>query len=141
MGFKGYGRTDLRLVSCHLGGSGSLCAVKNGISVDTTLGFSLQSGIMHNNRIGDIDPYITFYLMEDLGMSSQEVKDIYCKQSGFYGMSGGVSNDLRDVGIEARKGNEDARNAIKSYCYNIKKYIGAYMAAMGGLDAVAFAGA
>lgn len=134
------GRKDLRLVSCHLGGSGSLCAVKDGRSVDTTLGFSLQCGIMHNNRIGDIDPFITFYLMEEKGMSADEIKEMYSKESGFYGMSGGVSNDLRDIEAAAGEGNEDARNAVNAYAYSIKKTIGAYAAAMEGLDAVAFAG-
>ncbi len=134
------GRSDLRLVSCHLGGSGSLCAVKNGRSVDTTLGFSLQSGIMHNNRIGDIDPYITFFLAEEAGMSLAEIKELYQKKSGFYGMSGGISNDLRDIEQAAAEGNKNAANALGSYCYQIKKLIGSYAAAMGGLDAVAFAG-
>jgi len=134
------GRNDLRLVSCHLGGSGSLCAVKNGKSVDTTLGFSLQSGIMHNNRIGDIDPYITFFLAEEAGMTLGEIKELYQKQSGFYGMSGGISNDLREIEAAADRGDENAANALRSYCYQIKKLIGGYAAAMGGLDAVAFAG-
>ena len=134
------GRQDLRLVSCHLGGSGSLCAVKDGRSVDTTLGFSLQCGIMHNNRIGDIDPFITFYLMEEKGMSPREIKDLYSKESGFYGMSGGISNDLRDIEAAASEGNKDAQNAVNAYAYSIKKTIGAYAAAMEGLDAVAFAG-
>ena len=134
------GRTDLRLVSCHLGGSGSLCAVKDGRSIDTSLGFSLQCGVMHNNRIGDIDPFITFYLMEAKGMSPQEIKELYSKKSGFYGMSGGISNDLRDIEAAAAQGNQDAQNAVNSYAYQIKKYIGSYAAAMGGLDAIAFAG-
>lgn len=137
---RAMGRTDVKLVSCHLGGSGSLCAVKNGRSVDTTLGFSLQSGIMHNNRCGDIDPYITFYLSEVQGMTLPQIREIYEKKSGFFGMSGGVSNDLRDIEDAAAAGNEDAKNAIESYCYQIKKLIGAYAAAMEGLDAVAFAG-
>ena len=132
-------RSDLRLVSCHLGGSGSLCAVKNGKSVDTTMGMGLQCGVMHNNRCGDIDPYVIFYLAEELGMSLQEIKTLLQTKSGFLGMSG-VSGDLRDVEQAAEEGNEDAENAILSYCYSIKKYIGAYAAAMGGLDAIVFGG-
>ena len=129
-----------RAVSCHLGGSGSLCAVKNGKSIDTTMGLSLQCGVMHNNRCGDIDPYILFYLAEETGMGLPELRELLEKKSGFYGMSGGISNDLRDIEAAADAGNDDAANAILSYAYSIKKYIGAYAAAMGGLDAVVFAG-
>lgn len=134
------GTPDLKLVSCHLGGSGSLCAVKNGQSVDTSMGLSLQCGIMNNNRCGDIDPYIIFYLVEECGMTLSEVKTMLQTKSGFYGMSGGVSNDLRDVERAAEDGNDDAATAILSYCYSIKKYIGSYAAAMGGLDAIVFGG-
>jgi len=133
------GKTDFKLISCHLGGSGSLCAIVNGRSIDTNLGLSLQCGVMHNNRCGDIDPYIPIYLMKDCGYSLGEVETMLNKQSGMLGMSG-VSNDLRDVEKAARDGNGNARTAIKSYCYHIKKQIGAYAAAMGGVDAVAFTG-
>ena len=133
-------RTDLRLVSCHLGGSSSLCAVKNGRSIDTTMGLSLQCGLMHNNRCGDIDPYIIFYLAESCGMELSEIKTMLQSQSGFLGMSGGLSGDLRDLTQAAEEGNEDAANAIAAYCYSTKKYIGAYAAAMGGLDAIVFGG-
>lgn len=134
------GRKDLKIVSCHLGGSGSLAAVKDGVSIDTTMGMGLQCGVMHNNRIGDMDPYIIFYLVEECGMGLDEVKTLLQTKSGFYGMSGGISNDLRDIEEAADQGDEDARNAIRSYAYSIKKYIGAYAAAMGGLDAVVFGG-
>lgn len=133
------GTDNIKLISCHLGGSGSLAAVKNGKCVDTSLGLSLQCGVMHNNRIGDIDPYVLVYMMRDLGMSLDEVCNTLEKKSGFLGMSG-VSGDLRDVEIAAEKGNVRAENAIKSYAYSIKKYIGAYAASMEGLDAIAFAG-
>lgn len=132
-------RTDLRLVSCHLGGSGSLCAVKNGQSIDTSMGISLQCGVMHNNRCGDIDPYIIFYLAEECGMTLSEIKTMLQTKSGFLGMSG-VSGDLRDVEQAAEAGNDDALNAILHYAYSIKKYIGSYAAAMGGLDAIVFGG-
>ena len=133
------GRTDFKLISCHLGGSGSLCAIENGKSVDTNLGFSLQCGIMHNNRCGDIDPYIPIYLMKDFGYSLERIEKMLNKESGLLGMSG-VSNDLRDVELAAEQGNEDAKNALESYCYQIQKQIGAYAAAMGGVDAISFAG-
>jgi acetate kinase len=134
------GRKDLKLVCCHLGGSGSLCAVKNGISIDTTMGMSLQCGVLQNNRIGDMDPYIIFYLAEECGMSLSEIKTMLQTKSGLYGMSGGVSNDLRDIQEAADAGNDDCANAVKAYAYGIKKYIGAYIAAMGGIDAVVFGG-
>lgn len=133
------GRDDFKLISCHLGGSGSLCAVVNGKSVDTNLGFSLQCGIMHNNRCGDIDPYIPIYLMKDFGYSLSQIETMLNKESGLLGMSG-VSNDLRDVEAAAAAGNEDAKNAVDSYCYQIQKQIGSYAAAMGGVDAISFAG-
>ena len=137
---KEMGRDDLKLVCCHLGGSGSLCAVKNGISIDTTMGMGLQCGVLQNNRIGDMDPYIIFHLVEECGMELGEVKKILQSKSGLYGMSGGVSNDLRDIQAAAENGNVDCQNAIKAYAYGIKKYIGAYAAAMGGVDAVVFGG-
>ena len=137
---KEMGREDLKLVCCHLGGSGSLCAVKNGISIDTTMGLSLQCGVLQNNRIGDMDPYVIFYLVEECGMTLDEVKTMLQTKSGLYGLSGGVSNDLRDVQEAADQGNEDCKNAVKAYAYGMKKYIGAYTAAMGGVDAVVFGG-
>ena len=133
------GRSDYKLISCHLGGSGSLCAVVNGKSIDTNLGLSLQCGIMHNNRCGDIDPYIPIYLMKDFGYTLDQIETMLNKESGLLGMSG-VSNDLRDVEAAAAAGNEDAQNAVDSYCYQIQKQIGAYAAAMGGVDAISFAG-
>lgn len=134
------GRTDLKQVCCHLGGSGSLCAVKNGVSIDTTMGIGLQCGVLQNNRIGDMDPYVIFYLVEECGMTLQEVKTMLQTKSGLYGLSGGVSNDLRDIQEAADRGNVDCQNTVKAYAYGIKKYIGAYTAALGGLDAVVFGG-
>jgi acetate kinase len=133
------GGGDTRLISCHLGGSGSICAVKNGRSVDTNLGLSLQCGVMHNNRCGDLDPYILVYLMEECGYTLERVKTMMNSESGLLGMSG-VSNDLRDVEAAAEEGNADAQIALESYCYHIKKQIGAYIAALGGADAIAFTG-
>lgn len=134
-----YGTAEMKLVACHLGGSGSVCAVENGVSVDTNLGLSLQCGLMHNNRCGDIDPYIIFYLTEACGWTLDRVKHMLEKESGLLGLSG-VSNDLRDVELAANNGDAWARDAFLSYCYGVKKQIGAYAAAMGGLDAVAFTG-
>lgn len=131
---------DLKVVCCHLGGSGSLCAVKNGVSIDTTMGMGLQCGVLQNNRAGDMDPYIIFHLVEECGMTLSEVKTMLQTKSGLLGLSGGVSNDLRDIQEAADNGNEDCQNAIKAYAYGIKKYIGAYAAAMGGVDAIVFGG-
>ncbi|MBP1559145.1 MAG: acetate/propionate family kinase [Oscillospiraceae bacterium] len=133
------GRDDIRIITCHLGGSGSICAIQNGKSIDTNFGFSLQCGTIHNNRCGDIDPFIPIYLQE-VGYSLEEVKTILNKQSGLLGMSGGISNDMRDLEKAAAEGNVDAQNAIDAYCYAIKKQIGAYAAIMGGVDAIAFSG-
>ena len=137
---KEMGKHDLKLVCCHLGGSGSLCAVKNGISIDTTMGMGLQCGVLQNNRIGDMDPYIIFHLVEECGMELSEVKTMLQTKSGLFGLSGGVSNDLRDIQEAADQGNEDCLNAVRAYSYGIKKYIGAYTAAMGGVDAIVFGG-
>ena len=137
---KQMGREDLKLVCCHLGGSGSLCAVKNGVSVDTTMGMGLQCGVLQNNRAGDMDPYVIFHLVEECGMTLDEVKTMLQTKSGLLGLSGGVSNDLRDIQEAADNGNKDCRNAIKAYAYGIKKYIGAYAAAMGGIDGIVFGG-
>lgn len=87
-----------------------------------------------------MDPYIIFYLAEECGMTLPEIKTMLQSKSGLYGMSGGVSNDLRDIQQAADEGNEDCANAVKAYAYGIKKYIGAYIAAMGGIDAVVFGG-
>ena len=137
---KEMGREDLKLVCCHLGGSGSLCAVKDGVSIDTTMGMGLQCGVLQNNRIGDMDPYVIFHLVEECGMTLDEVKTMLQSKSGLLGLSGGVSNDLRDIQEAADNGNEDCQNAIKAYAYGIKKYIGAYAAAMGGIDGIVFGG-
>ena len=127
-----------RIITCHLGGSGSICAVKDGRSVDTSMGLGLQCGILNNNRCGDIDPYIIFYLVEECGMTLPEVKTMLQTQSGFVGLSG--MSDLRDMEEAAAHGDADAATAIRVYAYGIKKYIGAYIAALGGVDAIVFGG-
>lgn len=134
------GRSDLRIISCHLGGSGSLAAVRNGVSIDTTMGMSLQCGVLHNNRIGDIDPYVIFYLNEKCGMDLPDIKQMLQTESGLYGLSGGISNDLRDIETAAEQGNRDAETALNAYAYTVKKYIGSYAAALNGVDAIVFGG-
>jgi len=136
---KQTGRGDLRLISCHLGGSSSMAAVKGGQAIDTTLGLSLQSGLPHNNRVGDADPCLVIYLQESLGYTIEKVKSLFSKEGGLLGLSG-ISGELQDIQRAAEAGNKRARTALDVYCYNIKKYIGSFAAALGGLDAVAFTG-
>lgn len=129
----------LRLISCHLGGSSSICAIQDGKSLDSSFGFSAQSGIEHAARCGDLDPFVVLYVMEKEKLTSAQVAGLLCKQGGLLGISG-VSNDLRDLEEAAATGHTRAALAIDVLVYEIKKYIGAFAAAMGGLDAVAFTG-
>lgn len=131
------GRAD-RVISCHLGGSCSICAIENGCSVDTSFGFSLQTGVMHANRCGDIDPYTVPYLMHR-GYSQEEIMQGLSKRGGLLGISG-VSNDLREVQQAAEAGNGRAMLAIKAFVHDIVKYIGAFYAELGGLDQLIFTG-
>ena len=132
-----YGKAE-RIISCHLGGSCSLCAVLNGESVDTSFGFSLQTGIPHANRCGDIDPYIVPFLLNQ-GMSEDEVMKGLSKNGGLLGVSG-VSNDLRLVQQAAEAGNERAQLAIDIFVNAIIRYIGMFYAELGGLDSLVFTG-
>ncbi len=135
---KGAGTEPVRLISCHLGGSGSICAILDGKSVDTSFGFSLQTGIPHANRAGDIDAYIFPYLVSE-GMSLDEITRGIDKEGGLLGISG-VSNDLRDIEEAAAAGNERARLAVHHFTESIIRYIGAFYAELGGLDYLVFTG-
>ncbi len=132
-------RDDLRLISCHLGGSSSLCAVRNGQSIDTSMGFSPQHGIINSTRIGTIDAFMIPYIMARENLSASETNRILSEESGLLGISG-ISGDVRDLEAAAQKGHARARLALEAFCYGIKKEIGACSAALGGLDAIAFAG-
>jgi acetate kinase len=129
---------QFRLISCHLGGSGSICAIENGKSVDTSFGFSLQTGIPHANRSGDMDAYIIPYLLNQ-GLTMEEITRGIDKNGGLLGISG-ISNDLRDIEDAAGKGNERAILAIDTYCDAIIRYIGAFYAELGGMDHLVFTG-
>lgn len=129
----------LRLISCHLGGSSSICAVRDGKSVDTSFGFSAQSGIEHATRPGDLDPFVLLYIMEKEKLTAAQIGEILCKKGGLLGISG-VGGDMRDLEDAAAKGNSRAALAIEVLVHEVKKYLGAFAAVMGGLDAVAFAG-
>lgn len=127
--------TELKIITCHLGSGGSITAVKYGKSVDTSMGFTPLEGIMMGTRSGDIDPAVVGYLCNKRGMTVDQVINRLNKQSGFLGVST-VSNDMRD--ILANLDNPDVKLAMDIYIYRIKKYIGAYAAAMGGVDAIVF---
>ncbi|MDE2997562.1 MAG: acetate/propionate family kinase [Gemmatimonadota bacterium] len=129
----------LKLISCHLGGSASLCAIKDGRSIDTTMGFSAQDGIIHGNRNGAIDPFIIPFIMDRENLSTDDVRRILTMESGLAGISG-LSGDVRDLETAADAGNRRARLAIETFCYGVKTAIGAMAAALGGVDALAFAG-
>jgi acetate kinase len=129
-----------RLVSCHLGGSSSMCAIYRGRSVDTTMGFSPQSGLENATRHGDLDVFAVLYMMERHGWSTEEVRTQLAKGGGLAGLSGVAGGDLRDIEAAAASGSRRAELALEVFAYQVKKTIGAYAAAMGGLDAVAFTG-
>src|SRR5574340_270088 len=131
---------DARLVSCHLGGSSSMCAIDGGRSVDTTMGFSPQSGLENATRHGDLDVFAVLYMMERHGWSIEEVRGQLARGGGLAGLSGIEGGDVRDLEQAAAKGSADAAMALDVFVYEVRKTIGGYAAAMGGLDAVAFTG-
>jgi len=129
-----------RLVSCHLGGSSSMCAIDRGRSIDTTMGFSPQSGLENAMRHGDLDVFAVLFMMERHGWSCAEVRRQLAQGGGLAGLSGIEGGDVRDLEGAAASGNAQAAEALQVFVYQVKKTIGAYAAAMGGLDAVAFTG-
>ncbi len=126
-----------RIVTAHLGNGASMAAVKAGRSIDTTMGLTPLEGLLMGTRCGDLDPAIVPYLHDRLQLTPREADALLNKQCGLLGVSG-VSSDMRDVKAAAEAGNERAQAAIEIFCYRIRKYIGAYSAALGGLDAVVF---
>ena len=129
--------SDLKIITCHLGNGVSVTAVNGGKSIDTTMGFTPLDGIIMGSRSGSIDPAIVTFLQKEKGYSADEVNDILNKKSGVLGVSG-IGTDFRDIRAAAEKNNERALLTMDIYGYQIKKQIGAYAAAMGGLDAVVF---
>jgi acetate kinase len=128
---------ELKLVICHLGNGVTITAVDGGHSIDTSIGFATFSGVMMGTRTGDIDPGLIFYLVRNLGMTMDEVEQLYYRKSGLLGVSG-VSNDMRTVTEHAAAGNERCQLALEMFCYRLRSYIGSYTAALNGLDAVVF---
>lgn len=129
---------ETRLILCHLGGGASACAVRDGKSVDVSMGFTPLEGLVMGTRAGDIDAGLVLYLMRTLNRSADDMDKLLNKQSGLLGLSGGLSSDVRDLEKAADAGNTAAREALASFAYRIRKYIGAYAAAMGGVDALIF---
>lgn len=131
---------ELRIITCHLGNGCSITAIKGGKSIDTSMGMTPLEGLIMGTRCGDLDPAIVFILMEHMKLDYMKINELLNQKSGLLGLAGIGSSDLRDI-ISARKdGNKQADNAIKAFCYRIKKYIGAYVAAMGGVDTIVFTG-
>lgn len=128
---------DLKIITCHLGNGASLTAVKGGKSVDTSMGFTPLEGLVMGTRCGDVDPAVITFLMKQLNMSSSEVDSVMNKQSGILGVSG-VSSDFRDVEEAANSGDKKAQLALNIFYYRVRKYIGSYAAAMGGVDCIVF---
>ena len=129
----------LRIISCHLGGSSSLCAIRDGKSIDTSMGTSTQYGMIQSTRCGELDAFAVLYMMDKEGFSTDEIRRQLIEDSGVKGISG-TSGDMRDVEAAIAAGDDTARLAMDTYVYGVKKYIGAYIAALGGVDAIAFAG-
>ena len=129
-----------RLISCHLGGSSSICAIREGRSVDTTMGFSPQSGLENATRHGDLDVFAVLLMMDRASLSTADVRRALAGSGGLAGLSGVPGGDVRDLEAAAASGNHDAALALAVFTYQVRKTIGAYAAAMGGLDALAFTG-
>ena len=134
----GKDRKDLKIIVCHLGNGASVSAVDHGRSVDTSMGLTPLEGLIMGTRSGDLDPAIITFLAEKEGITEKEVISICNKKSGVLGLSDGLSSDFRDLAEAAEAGNKTAEDALEAYAYRVGKYIGAYAAAMNGVDVIAF---
>ena len=128
----------LKIIVCHLGNGASLSAVKEGKCIDTSMGMTPLQGLIMGTRCGDIDPSIVEYIADKKNEEIKDVMNILNKKSGVYGLSEGLSSDFRDLWVAADDGNDHAAMALDIFCYNVAKYIGAYVAAMNGVDAIVF---
>lgn len=128
---------DLRIITCHLGNGCSMAAIEGGESRDTTMGFTPLEGLVMGTRSGDIDPSIVFYLVNSQGFSLEEVEDMLNKESGVLGVSG-LTNDIKTLIEASRSGNDRATLALEIFAYRVRKYMGAYIAVLGGLDCLVF---
>jgi acetate kinase len=129
--------TPLRVISCHLGGSSSITGILNGVAIGNSLGMSPQSGLPHNNRVGDLDSFALPYMMRSCGLSLDEAERQLCKESGLKGLSGGF-NDLRDIKAKAAEGNAPAKLALDVLVHQARHWIGAYFLQLNGADALVF---
>lgn len=134
------GRQNLRVVSLHLGGSSSLCAIANGRSVATTMGMSPQTGLPQNNRVGDLDPFCLPMIMQHTGLGLDEVLKLLSTEAGLLGLSGGISGDIRDLEQAADAGNSNAQLALEVYIAEVRRQLGGMLVALGGADAIVFTG-
>ena len=130
---------EVKIITIHLGNGASIAAIKDGKSVDTSMGFTPLEGLIMGTRCGDIDPSIVTHISEKLGIKGEEISDYFNKKSGVLGISG-VSSDMRDINKAASQGNQRAKLVVPMMAYRIKKYIGAYAAIMNGVDAIVFTG-
>ena len=135
--FLGLDKDNSKVIVCHLGNGSSISAVQNGKCVDTTMGLTPLEGVVMGTRSGSIDPAIVEYIAKKENLDLAGVMNVLNKKSGLQGLSG-VSSDMRDLRVAAAEGNEDAKNAIEVLCYGIAKYVGGYVAAMNGVDAIVF---
>lgn len=133
------GRTDLRHISCHLGGSSSLAAFRSGVAVDVSMGASPQSGLPQNNRVGDIDVFAVLHMMKKLSLGPDQMAALLGNRSGLAGISGGTG-DIRDLDNAAAAGDRRARLALDVFVHSIRHYLGAYLLELGGADAITFSG-
>jgi acetate kinase len=127
----------LRVISCHLGGSSSIAGILNGVAIGNSLGMSPQSGLPHNNRVGELDAFAVPFLMRTAGLSLDEAERLLCKESGLKGLSGG-SNDLRDIEQQAAQGNARAQLALDVLAHQARHWIGAFFLELNGADALVF---
>ena len=130
---------ELKLITCHLGNGASIAAIDKGISVDTSMGFTPLEGLLMGTRSGDLDPSIITYVMGKEGLEIREMNALLNKHSGLIGVSG-ESSDMRELEEAVAEGDKKAKNAFDLFTYRIKKYVGSYIAALGGLDALVFTG-
>ncbi|BFL47632.1 acetate kinase [Lactonifactor longoviformis] len=136
--FLGKKAEDLKIIVCHLGNGASVSAVDHGKCVDTSMGLTPLEGLIMGTRSGDLDPAILEFISKKENLTLSEVMNVLNKESGMLGLSGGISSDCRDIQEAADAGNKAAISTLEAYCYRVKKYIGAYAAAMNGVDVIAF---
>jgi acetate kinase len=134
---KAVRQPDLRVISCHLGGSSSITGILNGVAIGTSMGMSPQSGLPQNNRVGDLDSFALPFMMRSRGLTLDEAEKLLCKESGLKALSGGY-NDIRDIQSQAAQGNADAQLAIDVFVHQARHWIGSYFLQLNGIDALVF---